>query len=135
MTETKELKKKEEAEIEKGVERTKARRVYKPAVDIIEKEGEIVLFADLPGVDEKSVDITLEKALLTIYGVVTPEIPENHRLILSEYGVGDYQRTFTLSDEIDRDHIQARVKDGVLTLTLPKAERAKTKKIPVTGNA
>jgi HSP20 family molecular chaperone IbpA len=114
MTETREIKKKE-AELEKGVERTRARRVFTPSVDIIEKENDILLVADMPGVDEKSVDITIEKDQLTICGTVETEIPENHRLALSEYGVGDY--------------------DGVLRLTLPKAEVAKTKKIPVTGNA
>jgi HSP20 family molecular chaperone IbpA len=134
MTETREIQKKE-AELEKGVERTRARRVFTPAVDIIEKENDILLVADMPGVDEKSVDITLEKDQLTIHGTVEPEIPESHRLALSEYGVGDYERTFTISNEIDREHITANVRDGVLRLTLPKAEVAKTKKIPVTGNA
>ncbi|HDH05458.1 MAG TPA: Hsp20/alpha crystallin family protein [Nitrospirae bacterium] len=134
MTEKRELQKRD-AELEKGVERTRQTRVYTPAVDIIEKNNDIVLMADMPGVDENSVDITLEKDLLTIYGKVEPEIPENHRLVISEYGVGDYERTFTLSDEIDREHIRATVKDGVLKLVLPKAESAKTKKIPVTGNA
>ncbi len=131
---TKEVQKKE-AELEKGVERTRAKRVYTPAVDIIEKKDDIVLLADMPGVDEKSVDITLEKDLLTIYGRVEQEIPENYRLVISEYGDGDYQRTFTLSDEIDKDKIQASVKDGVLKLILSKAENARTKKIPVTGHA
>ena len=134
MTDKRELQKRE-VELEKGVERTRETRVYTPAVDIIEKNHDIVLMADMPGVDENSVDITLEKDLLTIYGKVEPEIPENHRLIVSEYEIGDYQRTFTLSDEIDREHIRATVKDGVLKLVLPKAESAKTKKIPVTGNA
>jgi HSP20 family molecular chaperone IbpA len=89
----------------------------------------------MPGVDEKSVDITLEKDLLTICGHVTEETPENHRLVISEYGTGDYQRTFTLSNEIDREKIQASVKDGVLKLLLPKAETARTRKIPVMAEA
>jgi len=131
---TKELQKKE-AELEKGIERTKAKKVYTPAVDIIEKKDTIVLLADMPGVDEKTVDITLEKDLLTIHGNVEEEFQKDHRLVLSEYGTGDYERTFTVSDEIDRDHIKATVKDGVLRLVLPKAETARTKRIPVTGNA
>ena len=135
MTDTTREIKKKEAELEKGVERTATQRVYTPAVDIIEKENDIFLLADMPGVDEKSVDITLEKNLLTIVGKVEPEMHENHRLVISEYGVGDYERTFTLSNEIDREHIKASVKDGRLKLTLPKAEVAKTKKITVTGIA
>jgi len=135
MTDTTGEIKKKEAELEKGVEPTRATRLFTPTVDIVEHKDDIVMFADMPGVDEKSVDIVLEKDLLTIYGKVEPEIPENHRLVISEYGVGDYKRTFTVSNEMDRDRIQASVKDGVLKLVLPKAESAKTRKIPVTGNA
>ena len=134
MSDTKEINKKEVA-LEKGVERTSPRRLYSPAVDIVEKEGDIILFADMPGVDENSVDITVEKDLLTIQGTVEPDIREGHRLALSEYGIGDYRRTFTLSNEIDREHIQANIKDGVLRLTLPKAEEAKTRKIAVSATA
>jgi HSP20 family protein len=128
--ENKEIQKKEAATPEKA-ERTRQRRVYNPSVDIIEKQNETVVIADMPGTDETSVDITLEKNLLDIYGKVDPEIPENMRLAVSEYGIGDYHRTFTLSDEIDREKIQASVKNGVLRLVLPKAERAKTRKIEV----
>lgn len=135
MTDTKKDIQKKEAELEKGVERTREQRVYTPRVDIIEKKEYILLVADMPGVDEKSVDVTIEKDLLTIHGSVEPETHKNHRLAISEYGTGDYERTFTISDEIDREHIQASVKDGVLRLTLPKAEAAKTRHIPVTGNA
>jgi len=131
---TKEVEKKE-AKLHDGVERTRAKRVYTPAVDIIEKDEEIYLLADMPGVDSESVDITLEKDTLTIYGKVEPEIPQGLRLTESEYGVGDYQRTFSLSDEIDRERIQAAVKNGVLRLTLPKAEAVKTRKIPVKTEA
>lgn len=135
MTDTKRELQKKEAELEKGVEHTRATRVFTPTVDIVEHKNDIVVLADMPGVDEKSVDITLEKELLTIYGRVEPEVPENHRLAISEYSVGDYKRTFTISNQVDRDHIEASVKDGVLKLVLPKAESAKTRKIPVSGNA
>ena len=127
---TKDIQKKE-AEVKEGVERTRSKKLYTPPVDIIEEKDSLFLIADMPGVDENSVDITLEKNVLTIYGTVEQEIPENHRLVSAEYGIGDYQRTFTLSDEIDREKIQASVKNGVLRLALPKAEAAKTRKIPV----
>lgn len=129
-TVTNELQKRE-TEVKGRVERTRAKRLYTPAVDIIERKDDIILIADMPGIDEKSVDITLDKDMLTIYGEVEPEIPENHRLVSSEYGVGDYQRSFTISDEIDRDKIEATVKNGVLKLILPKIESVKTRKIPV----
>lgn len=131
MAETKtEVQKKEADTLQQG-EHTRQRMVYTPAVDIIEKTDDIVVMADMPGVDDKSVDITLEKNVLTIYGKVESEVPENHRLYMSEYGIGDYHRVFTLTNEIDRDKIQATVKNGVLKLILPKAEAVKTKKITV----
>jgi len=135
MTDTLKEVQKKEAELEKGVERTRETRVFTPAVDIIEEDNDIVILADMPGVDQNSVDITLEEDLLTIYGKIEPEIPANHKLVISEYGIGDYQRTFTLSNEIDKEHIKATVSDGVLRLVLPKAEKAKTRKIPVEGHA
>ena len=127
---TKDVQKKE-AEVKDGVERTRSKKLYTPPVDITEEKDSLFLIADMPGVDEHSVDITLEKNVLTIYGRVEPDVPDNHRLVSAEYGIGDYQRTFTLSDEIDREKIQASVKNGVLRLTLPKAEAAKTRKMPV----
>ena len=128
--ETKDVQKKEAASPEKG-ERTRAKRVYTPAVDIIERKDNIILITDMPGVDENSVDITLEKNILTINGNVDPEIPESHRLYISEYGLGDYHRVFTLTNEVDRDRIQAHMKNGVLKLVLPKADVMKTRKISV----
>lgn len=135
MTDTLKDVQKKEAELEKGIERTRETRVYTPAVDIIEKTNDIVIMADMPGVDEKSVDVTLEKDLLTIYGKIEPDVPVNHKLVVAEYGIGDYQRTFTLSSEIDKDHIHATLRDGVVKVVLPKAEKEKTRKIPVSGNA
>ena len=130
MAETAEMVKKE-AEVQEGVERTRAGRVFTPATDIIERKDDIVVIADIPGVDENSLDVTLEKNVLTIYGKADTGTPGNHRLVASEYGIGDYQRVFTVSDEIDREKIQASVKNGVLRLTLPKAETMKTRKIAV----
>ena len=135
MTDIKKDLQKKEAELEKGVERTRAKRVFTPAVDIVEQKDYILLFADMPGVDEKSVDITLDKDSLTIHGSVEPETHKGYRLAISEYGTGDYERTFTVSNEIDREKIIASVKDGVLRLTLPKVAVAGTRKIPVKGNA
>ena len=126
---------KKEAQLREGVERTRARRVYIPSVDIIEREEDIVLVADMPGVDDKSLDIVLEKDTLTIDGRVEGAIPEGHRLAVSQYGIGDYHRVFTLSDEIDKERINATVKHGVLRLTLPKTEAVKTRKIPVRAEA
>jgi len=117
------------------VERTRPRRIYTPAVDILETDDHIEIYADMPGVDESSVDLTLEKNVLTIYGKVEADIPENLRLAVSEYGIGDYQRQFVLSNEVERDRIEAVVKNGVLSIQLPKAPSAKTRKIAVRAGA
>jgi len=131
---TKDVQKKEAETPEKG-ELTRERKVYSPAVDIVERKDDIVVIADMPGVDEKSVDITLQKNILTIYGRVEPDVPEKHTLSLSEYGIGDYQRVFTLTDEVDRERIEATVKNGVVRIVLPKADIVKTKKISVKAEA
>ena len=76
-------------------------------------------------------DITLEKNVLTINGFVETQQPDNYSLAYAEYDTGQYERSFTLTNEIDRDRIEATVKDGVLRLHLPKIGDAKTKKIAV----
>ena len=131
MTDTNRDMTKTEARIPEGVERTKPRRVFRPDVDITEREDDTILIADMPGVDGRSLDITLEKNIITIKGRVEQEVPEGHRLVYGEYEVGDYERAFTLSDEVDKDRIQATIKNGVLRLVLPKAAAAKTRKIEV----
>lgn len=104
---------------------------YIPPVDVYETADNIILVADVPGADEKSIDITVEKNVLTIQGTVEPVAFKDHKLSYLEYDVGDYYRSFTLSGEIDREKIAAVVRDGVLHLTLPKSEQMKTKKIAV----
>jgi HSP20 family protein len=124
---TKEVQDKDRAK----VERTRSTNVYTPDVDILEKDDSIIVLADIPGVSESGVDITLEKDVLSIYAKVEPEVPEKHQLLRTEYGIGDYQRSFTISNEIDREKIDATVKNGVLRLVLPKAKAAQTRKITV----
>jgi len=116
---------------ESGAERTRDRVAFVPRVDIYEDQEAITVVADMPGVDADSVDVTLDNNVLTINGYVEPTLPEGHSLVYSEYRVGDYQRAFTLSDQIDRDGIEATVRDGVLRVHLPKTSEAKTRKIPI----
>lgn len=122
---------KQEAHDLEGAERTRTRRVYIPRVDIFETGDAVVLLADMPGVSEEDVDITLEKNVLSITGYVRASEREGYSLAYSEYSEGDYERTFALSDEVDRNRIEATMKDGVLKLVLPKAEEVKTRKIAV----
>jgi len=116
---------------EAEAERTRDRKAFVPRTDIYEDGENIVVVADLPGVDGNSVEITLEKGVLTINGYVEPVVPENYTLNYAEYEVGDFQRSFRLSNQIDQENIQATMKDGVLRLVLPKVGPAKTKKIAV----
>ncbi|MBN2436966.1 MAG: Hsp20/alpha crystallin family protein [Deltaproteobacteria bacterium] len=112
-------------------ERTRNRKVFVPKVDIIETGDAMVMYADMPGTDEKSVEVTLEKNILTITGTVKPQEFPGRSIAYAEYDIGDYERTFTISDEVDRERIGAVVKKGVLKLTLHKAPQAEVKKITV----
>ena len=106
-------------------------KTFVPRVDIYETKESIFQIADMPGVDENTVDKKKKKNILTITCNVEDCMLKNHTLIFSEYEVGDYERSFTLSDEIDREKINATVKQGVLRLELPKAEKIKPKKIAI----
>lgn len=124
---------KEEVAVPEGVERMENRKAYVPSVDIIDNEKETMLLADMPGVDCDNIDITLEKNILTIKGKPVPEEYPGRSLAYSEYGVGDFQRSFTITEEVDRDGINASMTDGVLTVKIPKMALA-TKKIAVSMN-
>ena len=113
------------------MERTRNKKVYVPKVDIIETGDAMVMYADVPGADEKSVEVTLEKNVLTISGKVVPQQFPGRSIAYAEYDIGDYERVFTISDEVDRERIGAVVKNGVLKLTLHKAPQAEVKKIAV----
>ena len=106
------------------VELTEDRPVFVPATDIYEKADAILVQCDLPGVDEKNLEITLEDNVLTITGRQAEETPEGYDLVLSEYRSGVFRRSFTISNEIDNDGIKARIRNGVLNLELPKAAKA-----------
>ena len=115
------------------MERTRERKCFVPRTDIYETESEIIVLADLPGAAKDNIDIMLEKNVLSISANVNPDIPEGYSLSYGEYEVGDYSRSFRLSNQVDREKIEAVVTDGVLKLILPKAEEAKVKKIAVSA--
>jgi len=121
----------EKKEVQSGAESTRTVPVFIPAVDIYETDQDLTLLADMPGVPIGNVDIDLNGEQLTIRGNI-PAGEENGRLMCREYTRGDYYRQFTVSNAIDREKIQASMKDGVLKLVLPKAEAAKPRKITVT---
>jgi len=122
---------KKEAQAVAGAERTRTRTVFSPRADVFETGEAIVVVADLPGVKEDGVDITLEKNVLTIAGRVDTPDRKPYKLAHSEYEEGDYERSFVLSQGVDQDGIKATVRNGVLRLVLPKAREAVARKIPV----
>ena len=105
--------------------------IYAPDVDIREDGDGIRLLADMPGVDQASADITVENNVLTIQGTAHVVPPDGHQLVGQEYGVGRYRRDFTLSSAVDVNGIKARVRHGVLEVTIPKRDEVKTRKIEI----
>jgi HSP20 family protein len=103
---------------------------FTPRCDILELADELVLYADLPGVQPGDVDVRYEKGELAIYARCTAR-QEGENYLACEYGVGDYYRAFTVGEAIDADQISAELKQGVLTVHLPKSEAIKPKKIAV----
>ena len=125
------IEKKEQGEEAARVERTRSGRTYRPNVDILEKQEELTILADIPGARGEDIDINFENGTLTIHGKVRQRQPENTNYLLREYGVGDFHRSFQVSEVIDAERITAEYGDGVLTLHLPKVQAARPRKISV----
>jgi HSP20 family protein len=103
---------------------------YTPRVDILENENEINIFADMPGVRSEDADIRFENGELTLHGRCSPR-QEVANYLAAEYGIGDFYRVFTINESIDADKITAELKNGVLTVHLPKSEAVKPRRIAV----
>jgi HSP20 family molecular chaperone IbpA len=121
----------EKRELDSAQERTEAGKFYSPYTDIYESASEVVVAMEMPGVEKSAIDIRLEKGVLTVTGRVDSRKYENLEAIYSEYNVGNFVRTFTLSTKIDSDKIAASVADGVLTVRLPKIAEAQPKRIEI----
>jgi HSP20 family protein len=104
---------------------------YAPATDVVETENGFLLVSDMPGVDSQSLDVEIEDDVLTIEGRTASFEPEGLDSLFAEKPAGDYQRRFTIPADVDRSGIEARIANGVLRVTLPKAEQAKPRKIEV----
>ena len=112
-------------------EHTRPGRHYRPNVDIVEHPHELVVLADMPGVSSDGIDINFENGTLTIHGKVESRGREGVNSLLCEYGVGDFFRTFRVSEKVDSANITAESANGVLTLHLPKVEAVKPRRINV----
>jgi HSP20 family molecular chaperone IbpA len=112
------------------VERTRGATSYSPRVDIVENGDELVLYVDLPGVEQEDLDLRFEHGELIIEGRVQPRHNEK-RLVHAEYGIGDFYRTFSINEVIDSTKVSAEITGGVLTVHLPKTEAVKPRRIEV----
>jgi HSP20 family protein len=106
-------------------------RVLRPPVDICEDSSGIILHADMPGVPKDGFNIQVNKDSLSIEGIASIEMPENMEALYADIITMKYQRNFSLSSELDATRIDASLKDGVLSLHIPKREELQPRKIEV----
>lgn len=129
MAKSQELSVQRKKEVAQKEEKTTPARYFVPYTDIYETEKVLTLVMEMPGVEKKNVDIQLENDVLRIEGRIDFSKYEGLEPVYSEYNVGHYARSFTLSDRIDQDGISAELVDGVLTLTLSKSKSALPRRI------
>ena len=128
---TQELRTREPRDLGAMTEATRPGVLLTPPVDIFEDADAITVVADMPGVESGQLKVDLHDGVLTITGHAAPREGSNEVAIVREYPAGVFQRSFTLSEAIDQDQIRATLKHGVLSLRLPKAERAKPRQIRI----
>jgi HSP20 family molecular chaperone IbpA len=121
----------EKRELAPAQERTEAGKFYSPYTDIYETKDAVVVTMEVPGVTKSDIDIRLDKGQLTVTGNVDSKVYDGLDPLYSEYNVGNFVRSFTLSTKIDSTAIAATVADGVLTLRLPKAKEALARRIEI----
>ena len=114
-------------------------RVWVPAVDVVETKNAYVLYAELPGVDPSQIDIKFEKSVLTVGGAKLPAFDAakngEHRIYAAERVTGNFERSIRLPEFVDGDKIAAEFNNGLLTVTVPKAQAAQPRRIEIKGGA
>jgi HSP20 family molecular chaperone IbpA len=126
-----ELQVQQKREVESKQEATIPARVFVPATDIFETDEALTVILEMPGVDKDKVDVKVENDVLKIEGWIDFSRYEGLQPVYTEYNIGNYARSFQVSSKIDQDRISAELRDGVMTLVLPKSEKAKPRKISV----
>ena len=129
MASQQELQVQQKREVEKKQETTVPSRAFLPVTDIFETDQALTVVLEMPGVGKDNVDISVENDILTIEGRINYSKYEGLEPVYTEYNIGHYVRSFQLSSKIEQSEISAGMKDGVMTLVLPKAEKAKPRKI------
>lgn len=112
-----------------------ARRGWTPAVDIFEDNDSITLKMDLPGIQQSDIQVELEGETLTIRGERTLDDQESPNCLRAERVSGPFMRTFTLATQVQADRVTAQYRDGVLMVTIPKAEETKPRRIEISASA
>jgi HSP20 family molecular chaperone IbpA len=115
-----------------GQEKTAPGRFFVPATDVFETEGGLTLVMEMPGVGCDTLDVSLEEGVLRVEGRLDFSGYAGMEPVYTEYNVGHYARAFSLSDKIDQEKIDARLEDGVLTLTLPRSPATRPRRIQIT---
>ncbi|EMY69664.1 Hsp20/alpha crystallin family protein [Leptospira vanthielii] len=123
---TKENKEEVTGKVAEKVEKTPV-KVYSPNVDVLETEAELLFRVEMPGVDQSSVEISIEKDQLILEGKFVTQVESRGQVRLAEYREGNYFRKFTIGKAIHSDKATAKMKNGILELTIPKMEPKKTK--------
>jgi HSP20 family molecular chaperone IbpA len=131
MASTQELQVQKKREVETKQETTIPARVFLPNADIYETENELKVVLEMPGIEKDKVEIRVEDGVLHVEGRLDLSKYAGLQPLYTEYNVGHYARSFQLSSKIDQNKIAAEMKDGVLSLTLPKVEEAKPRTIQV----
>ena len=126
-----ELQVQQKREVESKQEATIPARVFVPVTDIFETDEALTVILEMPGVDKDNVDLKVENDVLKVDGWINFSRYEGLQPVYTEYNIGNYARIFQLSSKIDQDRISAELRDGVMTLVLPKSEKAKPRKIAV----
>ena len=131
MASQQELQVQQKREVEKKQESTVPSRAFLPVTDIFETDQALTVVLEMPGVLKENVDVVVENDILTIEGRIDYSKYEGLQPVYTEYNIGHYVRSFQISSKIEQSEISAELKDGVMTLVLPKAEKAKPRKIKV----
>jgi HSP20 family molecular chaperone IbpA len=126
-----ELQVQQKREVERKEEATIPARVFLPTADIYEMQDALTVILEMPGVEKSNVDVRVEDGILYVQGRLDLSKYQGLQPLYTEYNVGHYARSFQLSSKIDQTKIGAELKDGVLLLTLPKAEEAKSRTIEI----
>jgi HSP20 family molecular chaperone IbpA len=126
-----ELQVQQKREVDKAQEPTTPTRSFLPTTDIFETEDALTVVLEMPGVDRDNIDVMVENGVLTVEGKINFNKYEGLQPVYGEYNIGPYRRSFRISSRVDQEKIRAEMRDGVVTLVLPKAEEAKPRRIEV----